>query len=82
MGGVEEADDDERPRRERQPQPERPRWAESTGDAAVRAEACRALEDLRARRSVEKLRSCMDDDDVRVRRAAREAVRMLGGGRR
>ena len=51
-------------------------------DAAVRAEACRALEDLRARRSVEKLRGCMDDDDVRVRRAAREAVRMLGGGRR
>ena len=51
-------------------------------DAAVRAEACRALEDLRARRSVEKLRTCLDDDDVRVRRAAREAVRMLGGGRR
>ncbi|MBO83837.1 MAG: hypothetical protein CL927_00645, partial [Deltaproteobacteria bacterium] len=51
-------------------------------DAAVRAEACRALEDLRARRSVEKLRACLDDDDVRVRRAAREAVRMLGGGRR
>jgi len=50
-------------------------------DPTVRAEACRALEDLRARRSVDKLRACLDDDDVRVRRAAREAVRMLGGKR-
>ena len=51
-------------------------------DPGVRAEACRALEDLRARRSVDKLRACLEDDDVRVRRAAREAVRMLGGKRR
>ena len=51
-------------------------------DPSVRAEACRALEDLRARRSVPQLKACIDDEDVRVRRAAREAVRMLGGRRR
>jgi HEAT repeat protein len=51
-------------------------------DPSVRAEACRALEDLRARRSVPQIKACIDDDDVRVRRAAREAVRMLGGRRR
>jgi HEAT repeat protein len=51
-------------------------------DASVRAEACRALEDLRARRSVDDLQDCLDDEDVRVRRAAREAIRMLGGKRR
>jgi HEAT repeat protein len=51
------------------------------GDPSVRAEACRALEDLRSRRSVDKLKTCLDDEDVRVRRAAREAVRMLGGKR-
>jgi len=51
------------------------------GDPSVRAEACRALEDLRSRRSVDKLRACLEDEDVRVRRAAREAVRMLGGKR-
>ncbi len=50
-------------------------------DAGVRAEACRALEDLRARRSVAKIEACMRDEDVQVRRAAREAVRMLGGSR-
>lgn len=51
-------------------------------EASVRAEACRALEDLRARRCVPDLKSCLDDTDVRVRRAAREAIQMLGGRRK
>ncbi len=50
-------------------------------DPGVRAEACRALEDLRSRRSVARLKALLQDEDVRVRRAAREAIKMLGGPR-
>lgn len=52
-------------------------------DAGVRAEACRALEDLRARRSVPLLEARLDDADPKVRRAAREALALLrsGGGK-
>ena len=51
-------------------------------DASVRAEACRALEDLRSRGSVAVLDARLDDMDAKVRRAAREALAVLGGGRR
>jgi HEAT repeat protein len=48
----------------------------------VRAEACRALEDLRARTAVDALSPRVEDLDVHVRRAAREALSVLGGRRR
>ncbi len=46
--------------------------------ADVRAEACRALEDLRARDAKEALEARTRDVDVDVRRAAREALAQLG----
>lgn len=48
-------------------------------EADVRAEACRALEDLRAKQAIELLRARTRDVDVEVRRAAREALDQLGG---
>jgi len=48
-------------------------------DANVRAEACRALEDLRAREALDELGKRTRDLDPHVRRAAREAVAILGG---
>lgn len=50
--------------------------------AGVRAEACRALEDLRARDMISSLKARTQDLDREVRRAAREAVAALTGGRR
>jgi HEAT repeat protein len=47
----------------------------------VRAEACRALEDLRARDSLPKLHSRLEDMDAKVRVAAEETIRALGGWR-
>jgi HEAT repeat protein len=44
----------------------------------VRAEACRALEDLRARDACDALTARVEDLDVHVRRAAREAMNALG----
>ena len=44
----------------------------------VRAEACRALEDLRARDACDALTARVEDVDVHVRRAAREAMNALG----
>ena len=44
----------------------------------VRAEACRALEDLRARQACDALAARIEDLDVHVRRAAREAMTALG----
>ena len=44
----------------------------------VRAEACRAAEDLRAREAVPLLQARTRDVDVEVRRAAREALEQLG----
>jgi HEAT repeat protein len=49
---------------------------------AVRAEACRALEDLRARKSAHLVEARLDDMDAKVRRAAREALSVLKGSRR
>ena len=46
--------------------------------ATVRAEACRALEDLRARQACDALAARIEDLDVHVRRAAREAMNALG----
>ncbi len=46
--------------------------------ADVRAEACRALEDLRARDARDALEARTRDLDVDVRRAAREALENLG----
>lgn len=46
--------------------------------SAVRAEACRALEDLRARNACDALSARIEDLDVHVRRAAREAMSALG----
>jgi HEAT repeat protein len=48
-------------------------------DPSVRAEACRALEDLRARDAVDLLKARTTDLDPTVRRAAREALAALGG---
>ncbi|NOY25497.1 MAG: HEAT repeat domain-containing protein [Oligoflexia bacterium] len=48
-------------------------------EADVRAEACRALEDLRAKQAIELLRDRVRDASVNVRRAAREALDQLGG---
>lgn len=51
-------------------------------DPGVRAEACRALEDLRARDCGPALEERVDDVDPKVRRAAREALSVLGLGRK
>lgn len=48
----------------------------------VRAEACRALEDLRARKEADALRARVADMDASVRRAARETLAALGLRRR
>jgi len=47
----------------------------------VRAEACRALEDLRARDALPNLHSRLEDMDSKVRLAAEETIRALGGWR-
>ncbi|MED5369901.1 MAG: HEAT repeat domain-containing protein [Myxococcota bacterium] len=47
-------------------------------EAAVRAEACRSLEDLRAKDALPALRARLDDMDAEVRIAAREALAHLG----
>lgn len=46
---------------------------------AVRAEACRALEDLRARKSLPALRARLNDLEPEVRIAAQEALDALKG---
>ena len=48
----------------------------------VRAEACRALEDLRARDALSHLHARLEDMDIKVRSAAEETIRALGGWRR
>lgn len=48
----------------------------------VRAEACRALEDLRARDAGDALKARVTDVDPTVRRAARDALSALGLRRR
>ncbi len=50
-------------------------------NADVRAEACRALEDLRARDALPKLHGRLEDMDAKVRMAAEETIRALGGWR-
>lgn len=50
-------------------------------DATVRAEACRSLEDLRAREAVGALRTRLDDVNEEVRLAAAEAILSIEGGR-
>jgi HEAT repeat protein len=50
-------------------------------DALVRAEACRALEDLRARDAQAQLNERLEDLDPKVRSAAQETLRALGGWR-
>ena len=57
-----------------------PMVMEALGDreALVRAEACRALEDLRANQAISKLEERVQDVDRDVRRAAREALAALG----
>lgn len=47
----------------------------------VRAEACRALEDLRARESLPHLHARLEDMELKVRLAAEETIRALGGWR-
>jgi len=47
----------------------------------VRAEACRALEDLRARAALKDLQARLEDKDIKVRLAAEETIRALGGWR-
>lgn len=47
-------------------------------DPMVRAEACRALEDLSAREAIPALRSRTEDLDAAVREAARDALEALG----
>lgn len=46
-------------------------------EALVRAEACRSLEDLRARTALPQLRARLDDMATEVRIAAREAIACL-----
>lgn len=46
-------------------------------EALIRAEACRSLEDLRARKAVPDLRARLEDLDAEVRIAAREAIACL-----
>jgi HEAT repeat protein len=50
-------------------------------NADVRAEACRALEDLRARDALPHLHARLEDMEVKVRLAAEETIRALGGWR-
>ena len=50
-------------------------------NADVRAEACRALEDLRARDALPHLQARLEDMDAKVRHAAEETIRALGGWR-
>ena len=47
----------------------------------VRAEACRALEDLRARDSLPQIHARLEDMELKVRLAAEETIRALGGWR-
>ena len=47
-------------------------------DPMVRAEACRALEDLSAKDAVAALRARTEDLDANVREAARDALEALG----
>jgi len=47
-------------------------------EADVRAEACRALEDLRAKEAIALLEARVRDVSVEVRRAAREALEQMG----
>jgi HEAT repeat protein len=51
-------------------------------DPAIRAEACRALEDLGAVDALDALRERVEDLDPEVRRAAREATAAIGRRRR
>jgi HEAT repeat protein len=53
----------------------------SDPDALVRAEACRALEDLRARDAMPQLNERLEDLDPKVRSAAQETIRALHGWR-
>ena len=46
-----------------------------------RAEACRALEDLRARDSLPEIHARLEDMELKVRLAAEETIRALGGWR-
>ncbi len=46
-------------------------------EALIRAEACRSLEDLRARKALPELRARLEDLDAEVRIAAREAIACL-----
>ncbi len=50
-------------------------------NADVRAEACRALEDLRARDALPHLHERLEDMELKVRLAAEETIRALGGWR-
>ena len=50
-------------------------------DPLVRAEACRGLEDLRARDAIPQLQERLEDLDPKVRSAAEETLRALGGWR-
>lgn len=50
-------------------------------DAFVRAEACRSLEDLRAKQAIPMLEARLIDVDEGVRQAAREALDGIVGGR-
>jgi HEAT repeat protein len=50
-------------------------------DPGVRAEACRSLEDLRARDALGALRTRLDDVNEEVRIAAAEAILSIEGGR-
>lgn len=46
-------------------------------EGLIRAEACRSLEDLRARKALPELRARLEDLDAEVRIAAREAIACL-----
>lgn len=50
-------------------------------DPGVRAEACRALEDLRAKEALDMVQRRTRDLDPNVRRAARDTIRVLSGRR-
>ncbi len=50
-------------------------------DPLVRAEACRGLEDLRARDAIPQIQARLEDLDPKVRSAAEETLRALGGWR-
>lgn len=47
-------------------------------DPIIRGEACRSLEDLRAKDAISGLRARLQDVDANVREAAREALSALG----